>query len=74
MTNNPKTDDAQRPTKDNSRVFKFGKFYSKTRLDELPQFYNVSKGDMSFIGPRPELPELVKELAEKFHFMKLGMS
>ena len=43
-------------SKNDSRVTKVGKFIRKTRIDELPQLWNVIKGDMSMIGPRPERP------------------
>lgn len=46
---------------DDPRVTKVGKFIRKTSIDETPQLLNVLKGDMSFIGPRPDLPEHLKE-------------
>ncbi|WP_348799503.1 exopolysaccharide biosynthesis polyprenyl glycosylphosphotransferase [Flavobacterium adhaerens] len=53
---------------DSARVTKFGKFLRKTRIDEFPQFINVLKGDMAVIGPRPEQPAFVKEIAQVMPF------
>ncbi|HBA35987.1 MAG TPA: sugar transferase, partial [Gammaproteobacteria bacterium] len=51
-------------TKNDNRITRVGDFIRKTRLDELPQIFNVLKGEMSFIGPRPERPEFVERLRE----------
>lgn len=55
-------------TQNDNRVTPFGKFMRKSRIDELPQFVNILKGDMAIIGPRPERPFFVKEIAEIMPF------
>ncbi|MGD9600859.1 MAG: TIGR03013 family XrtA/PEP-CTERM system glycosyltransferase [Gammaproteobacteria bacterium] len=67
-------------SKEDDRVTRVGRFIRKSRIDELPQLLNVLKGDMSFVGPRPERPEFVAELAQAIpyydlrHHMKPGIT
>ena len=71
---------AQWARKGDPRVTRVGAFIRKVRLDELPQLLNVLRGQMSFVGPRPERPEFVAELAERIpyyierHSVKPGLT
>lgn len=57
-----------------SRITRVGTFLRKTRLDEMPQFFNILVGDMSLIGPRPERPEFVADLAETIPFYRARLA
>jgi exopolysaccharide biosynthesis polyprenyl glycosylphosphotransferase len=54
-----------------NRVTRFGRFIRMARIDEIPQMWNVLKGEMSFVGPRPERPVFVKQLVEKIPYYSL---
>ena len=56
---------AQWAEKDDPRITKVGKFIRKTRIDEIPQLFNILKGDMSIIGPRPERPSFTEEFNQE---------
>lgn len=80
MRSDSETHGAVFSTAGDLRVTPFGKFMRKTRLDEFPQFVNILKGDMAFIGPRPERPFFVAELSavmpfyETRHVIKPGLT
>ena len=68
MGKNSEQDGAVFSTANDQRVTPFGKIMRKTRIDEFPQFINILIGDMSIIGPRPERPFFVNQIAEKMPF------
>jgi lipopolysaccharide/colanic/teichoic acid biosynthesis glycosyltransferase len=65
---------------DDPRITPVGRFLRMMRLDEIPQLWNVLKGDMSFVGPRPERPEFVERLSREIpyyhlrHFLRPGIT
>jgi exopolysaccharide biosynthesis polyprenyl glycosylphosphotransferase len=68
MIKNAEKEGAVFATTNDSRVTPFGKILRKSRVDEFPQFYNILKGEMAVIGPRPERPVFVNEIAEVMPF------
>ncbi|MEE1197478.1 MAG: undecaprenyl-phosphate glucose phosphotransferase [Lachnospiraceae bacterium] len=65
VVQNEQTEKKAWTVKDDPRVTKFGKFMRKTSIDELPQLFNILKGDMSLVGPRPERPFFVEKFQEE---------
>jgi len=80
MIENAEKNGAVWASKNDTRVTFFGKFLRRSRLDEIPQFINILKGNMSLIGPRPERPYFVQELSqvipfyETRHIVKPGLT
>ena len=80
MTQDAEKDGAQWAQKGDQRITRVGRFIRKTRIDEIPQFVNIIKGNMSFVGPRPERPEFVEDLKKEIpfynerHLIKPGLS
>jgi exopolysaccharide biosynthesis polyprenyl glycosylphosphotransferase len=68
MVTNAEANGAVFASANDNRITPFGKFLRKSRIDEFPQFINILKGDMAVIGPRPERPVFVKQIAEIMPF------
>lgn len=71
MCQDAEANGAQWAVKNDSRITPLGRFMRKTRLDEIPQLWNVLVGDMGFVGPRPERPEFVEWLAKEIPYYNL---
>ena len=80
MHNNAESGSAQWAIENDPRVTRVGRFLRLTHIDEIPQIWNIFKGDMSLVGPRPERPEFVEILEQQVpyysvrHTVKPGMT
>lgn len=71
MRQDAESNGAQWATRNDSRITWVGRFMRKTRLDEIPQLWNVLRGDMNFVGPRPERPEFVQWLVKEIPYYEI---
>ncbi|MGH2549605.1 MAG: sugar transferase [Thermomicrobiales bacterium] len=80
MRNDAERNGAQWAQKNDSRVTRVGRIMRNTRIDELPQLWNVLRGDMTLVGPRPERPQFTEQLSEQLpgynarHIVKPGLT
>lgn len=80
MIVNAEENGAEYAQKNDHRITPFGKFLRKSRLDEMPQFFNILRGEMAIIGPRPERPVFVNQIANELplyqtrHIVKPGLT
>lgn len=73
-TDAEKDGEARWAAKNDDRITRVGRFIRATRLDELPQLFNVLRGDMSFVGPRPERPQFVDQLNQEIRYYNVRHS
>ena len=72
MCTNAEKDGPQLSSQNDSRITKIGKILRRTRMDELPQFWNVLRGDMSLVGPRPERAFYIEQIVQRApHYLHL---